>query len=126
MAHFAKLDENNIVIDITVVNNDVIVDDQGNESETIGNDFLNSIGMTGTWVQCSYNASFRGMYPHPGCWFDVTGDKFLPSASPFPSWVLNESNMNWEPPVARPEDGLVYMWNENSQEWILLDPQPEV
>lgn len=126
MAHFAKLDENNVVTDITVVKNEAILDDDGNESEAIGNEFLNSIGMTGTWVQCSYNASSRGMYPHPGCWFDATNDRFVPSASPFPSWVFNDSSMSWEPPVARPEDGLVYMWNEESQEWILLDPQPEV
>ncbi len=126
MAHFAKLNEENVVTDIAVVKNEVILNGEGSESEEIGNEFLNSIGMTGTWVQCSYNASFRGMYPYPGCWFDATNDMFIASASPFPSWALNKSSMSWEPPVAKPEDELVYMWNEESQGWILLDPQPEV
>lgn len=117
MAHFAKINENNIVETVVVVNNDVIVDENGNESEAIGNEFLNSIGMTGTWVQCSYNASFRGMYPHPGAWFDAANDRFLPSASPFPSWVFDELTMGWNAPIARPNDNGDYFWNEKAQNW---------
>jgi hypothetical protein len=117
VAHFAKLDDNGVVETITVLKNEIILDTDGNESEAIGNEFLNSIGMTGTWVQCSYNLSFRGMFPHPGAWFDAKNDRFLNSPSPFPSWTFNESKMEWEPPVSRPEDGLTYMWIEGSQTW---------
>jgi len=120
MAHFAKLDDNAAVQAITVVKNDVILDEQGNESEAIGNEFLNSIGMTGTWVQCSYNGTFRRMYPHPGCWFDAGNDRFLPSQAPYPSWVWNEDADTWEAPIARPDDGEVYHWLEDTQEWELV------
>lgn len=120
MAHFAKLDNNGLVETVVVVSNEMILDGDGNESETVGKDFLASIGMPGNWAQCSYNGSFRRMYPHPGCWFDADRDRFLPSPAPFPSWVWNEDGNTWEAPVARPEDGEVYRWIEDSQEWELV------
>ena len=120
MAHFAKLDENNVVTDITVIKNQVILDANGNESEELGNEFLNSIGMTGTWVQCSYNASFRGMYPHPGCWFDEDNDRFIRSPRPFPSWTYDEESESWVCPVARPDDG-DYFWDEQAGDWVAAD-----
>ena len=120
MAHFAKLDENNVVTDITVIKNQVILDANGNESEELGNEFLNSIGMSRDWAQCSYNGTFRRMYPHPGCWFDADRDRFLPSPAPYPSWVWNEETDDWDSPVARPEDGEVYRWLDDAQEWELV------
>jgi len=118
MAHFAKLDENGVVETITVVKNEVILDADGNESEAIGNEFLNSIGMTGTWVQCSYNGNFRGMYPHPGCWFDADNDRFLSAPAPFPSWTYDEGTGAWNPPVARPESDADYFWDEQAGAWV--------
>jgi hypothetical protein len=76
MAHFAQLDENNIVTQVIVVNNDDIMVD-GVESEQAGKDFIASIGLEGTWVQCSYNSKFRGFYPGPGAIYDAEKDEFI-------------------------------------------------
>ena len=125
MAHFAKLDDNGVVQTITVVKNDVILDGEGNESEAIGNEFLNSIGMTGTWVQCSYNASFRGIYPNPGCWFDEPNDRFLSGPAPFPSWTYDDTAAQWNPPVPRPESESDYFWDESAGEWVVVPDETE-
>ena len=63
MAHFAKLDSNNVVQQVIVVNNDVLLDSDGNESEQIGIDFCKSLyGQEANWVQTSYNNTFRKQY----------------------------------------------------------------
>lgn len=72
MAHFAKIDENNIVCQVIVIRNEDILDENGNESEAVGQAFIASIGLDGTWVQTSYNATFRGKYAGHGDKWDGT------------------------------------------------------
>jgi hypothetical protein len=116
MAHFAQIDENNIVKQVIVVTNE----DCGNldfpESESLGQNFISSIGLTGTWKQTSYNSNFRKRYAGLDDTYDEIRDAFLPS-KPFSSWVLNEETCLWEAPIERPSDGKVYTWNEDGQSW---------
>lgn len=78
MAHFAKLDENNKVIEVIVVSNDDILDDNGNESEEIGIEFCKMIqGQNTNWKQTSYNNTFRGRYAGIGMYYDQTIDEFV-------------------------------------------------
>jgi hypothetical protein len=80
MAHFAKINENNQVVMVTVVDNINIIDSSGNESEQLGNAFLNSIaGLEGRWVQSSYNGNFRGVHASIGDIYDETNDVFIPN-----------------------------------------------
>lgn len=76
MAHFARINSDNKVQEIIVVQNDVLTDENGDESETVGQAFISSLGIDGTWLQCSYNGSFRGVYPGPGYSYDPVADVF--------------------------------------------------
>jgi hypothetical protein len=116
MAHFAKLDENNIVLAVHVVNNDVITVN-GVESEQAGVDFLSDLHGHPTWKQTSYNGSFRKNYAAIGMSYDATKDAFIP-AKPFASWTLNEDTCQWQAPVSHPQDEKLYIWDENNQSWI--------
>lgn len=114
MAHFAKLDENNVVIDVNVVANDAL---DSNNEELSGIAFLTewSGGYT-NWKQTSYNGTFRKNYAGIGYTYDPIRDAFIPP-KPFPSWILNESICLWEAPISYPTDGKFYNWNEESQTW---------
>ena len=117
MAHFAELDNNNIVIRVVVVNNDVIVDETGNESELKGIEFLQSLYGSGRWIQTSYNNSFRKKFASIDDTFDEINDRFI-SPQPYPSWIFDEESNSWQPPVAFPSDYTKkYDWNESSQTW---------
>lgn len=76
MAHFAELDENNIVKRVIVINNEDILDENGQESEQIGIQLCNDM-LGGTWVQTSYNHNFRGRYAGIGWWYDQENDMFV-------------------------------------------------
>jgi len=116
MAHFAEIDENNIVLRTIVVSNDVILDN-GVEQETKGIEFCQSL-YGGTWVQTSYNGNFRKNYAGTGFTYDSGRNAFIPP-KPFDSWLLNEETCLWYAPVPRPEDGQDYFWNEPSLSWVL-------
>jgi hypothetical protein len=116
MAHFAKLDENNKVLAVHVVNNDVITID-GNESEQAGIDFLTGLHGHTLWKQTSYNGNFRKNYAGIGYTYDASRDAFI-GPQPYLSWSLNETTCQWEPPVAYPTDGKDYGWFESNQQWI--------
>ena len=120
MAHFVKLDNNNIVIDGTVVNNNVINNLPFPESEPLGIAFLTewSGGYT-NWKQTSYNKSFRKNYAGIGFTYDQNLDAFIPE-KPYPSWLLNTNTCQWEPPTPYPSDGNVYTWDEATQSWVEL------
>jgi hypothetical protein len=120
MAHFAKLDENNIVRDIVVVHNNVLLDENGIEQEEIGIAFCKSLyGENTNWKQTSYNNNFRGTFAGMGYKYDSLKDMFIPE-QPFPSWVFNEETCKWEAPVSRPDNESDCMWNEETLSWILL------
>lgn len=121
MAHFAKLDENNVVLDVNVVNNSDVGNLEFPESEALGIAFLTawSGGYT-RWRQTSYSSKFRAHYAGIGFTYDEARDAFIPP-SPFPSWLLDEATLSWQAPVPYPEDGAAYYWNEATQSW----QQPE-
>ena len=119
MAHFAKLDSNNIVTQVVVVNNNVLLKADGvTESEYKGKTFLNSLFGSSTWVQTSYNGNFRKQFAGVGFTYDSTNDVFV-APQPFDSWTL-DSNHDWQPPTPRPSDDNFYQWNEDDQAWDLI------
>ena len=122
MAHFAKLDSNNIVTDIYVVSNDTLLDQDLNESEDLGKQFLNNLYGSAQWVQTSYNGSFRKNYAGIGYKYDSDRDAFIPP-KPFESWILNESTCIWQAPVSYPtnvQEHEAYEWDEDNQSWNLI------
>ena len=124
MAHFAKIDSNNIVTQVVVVNNYVLLEN-GTESEQKGIDFLIELLGEGVWKQTSYNGSIRKNYAGVGFKYDPTRDAFI-SPKPFTSWTLNETTCQWESPVAYPTDNNLYNWDETNQQWVfssaIVDP----
>lgn len=108
MAHFAEIDENNIVQRVLVVDNSL---------EHRGEDFLsNELGLGGRWVQTSYNNNFRKQYAGVGFWYNEDADVFV-APQPYPSWLLN-SSWDWEAPIQRPDE-LSY-WDEETLSWKSL------
>jgi hypothetical protein len=122
MAHFAQLDENNIVIEVIAINNDVIENKPFPESEIYGVQFCQSLyGADTRWAQTSYNANFRYNYAGVGYTFDVTpapNGAFI-APKPYPSWLLNTNTYQWQAPVPYPNDGNDYIWDEATQSWVL-------
>ena len=116
MAHFAELDENNIVLRVIVVGDDDCKDSRGNESEAVGAAFCNRL-LGGVWKQTSYTSRIRKNYAGMGFTYDEGRDAFIPP-QPFPSWTLNEEVANWEPPIPYPTDGVLYIWSEESLSWV--------
>lgn len=105
MAHFAELNTDNIVLRVLVVANDMIKDDQENEQEQIGIDFLKSLlGLETIWKQTSYNGNFRKNYAGTGDTYDVTRDAFItpmpPAFANGDVWELNEETCRWFDPKA--------------------------
>jgi hypothetical protein len=118
MAHFAKLDENNIVLDVNVVDNEHLLDSNGVEQEALGVSFLvRWSGGYEKWKQTSYNGSFRKNYAGVGHTYDSVRDAFI-APKPYESWVLEEESCLWEAPVAMPNDGKKYIWDELTTTWI--------
>jgi hypothetical protein len=117
MAHFAELDENNIVIRVIVINNEELIIN-GEESEEKGSDFCHKL-LGGTWKQTSYNGNFRKNYAAVGYTYDVVRDAFIPP-KPFDSWDLNEDTCIWEAPIPYPDDGNMYRWSEETGSWIIF------
>ena len=112
MAHFAKIN-NNIVEEVIVVNNNVLLDEQGVEQESKGVDFCKSL-FEGDWIQTSYNGNFRKQFAGMGFEYNKIRDAFV-APQPFPSWTLDE-NLDWQAPVEKPEG--LYYWDEDSLSWL--------
>jgi len=115
MAHFAKLDENNVVVFVTVGRDE----DDGKEAEL-------SARTGDVYKQTSYNTAggvhslggtpFRKNFAGIGYIYDEQRDAFIPP-QPYPSWTLDD-DANWQPPVAMPTDGKMYSWDEQTQQWV--------
>ena len=128
MAHFAKLDESNIVTTVNVVHNSELLVD-GTENEQKGINFLKKLYNWDYWKQTSYNTtggvhklggtSFRKNYAGIGYTYDADRDAFI-APQPYPSWTLNDDTCLWDPPVAYPDDGQIYEWNESTTSWDLV------
>jgi hypothetical protein len=120
MAHFAQLDENNVVTQVIVVSNTDTADANGVEKEHIGSAFCEHL-FGGTWKQTSYNGNKRKNYAGIGYTYREDIDAFV-SPQTFASWVLNDK-AQWEAPVAMPTDGKRYSWDEQTISWVEI---PEV
>jgi len=105
MAHFAKLNSNTVT--------EIIVAEQ---------DFINSgaIGDSFLWVQTSYNGNFRKNFAGVGGTYDKVRDAFIPP-KPYASWTLVEGTCQWTAPVAYPDDGKLYGWNEDTTNWVEIE-----
>jgi hypothetical protein len=122
MAHFAKLNSDNIVMALNVVDNDILLDENNIEQESKGLTFLQEIHGWTDWKQTSYNASIRKNYAGIGYKYDSTRDAFIPP-QPFSSWTLNETTCRWEPPVEFPtiDENYYVDWNETNLKWNATD-----
>ena len=107
MAHFAKI-ENGIVTDVLVIDN---------AHETNGEEYLNSIGIPGKWVQTSYSASFGKKFASIGDTYVASTGNFKP-AKPFGSWKFDDQVWGWIAPKPVPSDGKTYRWDEDSKDWV--------
>lgn len=94
MAHFAELDQNNIVKRVIVVDNTVLLDNNGNESEQLGITYCQNL-FGGTWKQTSYNGTTRKNYAGIGYIYDSVRNAFI-QPQPSPEWTLNETTCRWE------------------------------
>ena len=120
MASFAKIGLNNKVIEVLSVHNNELKDSNGVEQENIGIDFLTKLTGWAIWKQTSYNNNFRKNHAGIGYTYDEDRDAFIPK-KPYNSWILNETTCLWEAPVAYPDDGERYTWNETNQTWDLVE-----
>ena len=102
---FAKV-KNGIVIEVMVADQEFI------------DSYVDST--PGNWLETRKDGSIRKNYAGIGFSYDSTRDAFIPP-QPYPSWTLNEDTCSWECPVARPDDGNKYNWNEETQTWDLQE-----
>lgn len=131
MAHFAKLKSGNIVEQVITVNNEVITDDNNQEQEQLGVEFLRKLynEPNAVWKQTSYNENFRKNYAGKDFVYDEQRNAFIPP-KPFNSWVLDEDTCRWKAPVDKPityDNGTtdnegnpvedLYVWNEQHYRW---------
>ena len=130
MASFAKIGLNNKVIEVQSVVNEVLHDSNGVEQESIGIDFLTKLTGWAIWKQTSYNTiggvhklggvPFRKNHASIGYTYDENRDAFIPKKI-YNSWILNEDTCQWEAPVAKPQDGKSYNWNEQTLSWDIVE-----
>lgn len=122
MAHFAELDNDNVVLRVVVISNEDTSDGQtGEEVESIGAAFCRRL-FGGNWKQTSYNGNFRKRYAGVGYTYDSALDAFI-SPQPYPSWVLSPKTVDWEAPVPYPTDDKSYYWDEATLSWVLSNFQ---
>ena len=123
MAHFAKLDDDNIVTQVIVVANADTSDATGVEKEYIGRAFCERL-FGGRWIQTSYNRNFRKNYAGIGYRYHEDIDAFVPP-QPWPSWILDPETAQWQAPVPQPQDAgtgdppRIYVWDEPTVSWQL-------
>mgnify|MGYP003126245564 CR=1 FL=1 len=121
MAHFAEINENNIVTRVIVVhNNEITVD--GQELESKGIDFCEGLFGHRNWVQTSYNGNMRYNFAGVGYTWDKDNDAFY-APQPYPSWSLDE-NFIWQAPEPYPDDASpekIYEWDEDNLTWKVVE-----
>jgi len=147
MAHFAKIDDNNIVTEVIKIDNSITdPETTGSDTEQLGKDFIaDTLKLNGTWIQCSYEGNIRNKFPAIGDTWDASKDKFIPS-QPYASWSWNNSDNAWEAPIDHPLKDLVdkdfptgypqefidvneknppwiYVWNETKHQADTAEPK---
>ena len=130
MAHFAELDNNNVVLRVVVVGNDCVPSDEHIDGETWCINFFKG----GTWKQTSYNSNFRKQYAGIGYTYDAAKNKFI-SPQPFTSWAL-DANDDWQAPITYPTittygsndplDVYIISWDEDNLRWTAKDNEDPV
>jgi hypothetical protein len=130
MAHFAELDNNNVVLRVVVVGNDCVPSDEHIDGETWCINFFK----TPNWKQTSYNSNFRKQYAGIGYTYDAAKNKFI-SPQPYASWAL-DANDDWQAPVTYPTDTTYgsndpldtygITWDEAGQKWIAEDREDPI
>jgi hypothetical protein len=138
MAHFAKISEDNIVLQVLTLNDKDMLDKDGNLSELVGQQYLQKHNNwpAHLWIQTSYNTNnnihalngtaFRGNYAGIGKIWDPVNNIFY-APKPFPSWILNLQKANFVSPIGdaptltaeQIQNKQIYVWNENNQSWDL-------
>ena len=118
MAHFAEINSEGIVERVIVVNNLDCLDENNNESESVGAAFCNNL-LGGIWKQTSYNGNIRKNYAGIGYRYDEELDAFIPP-KPFDSWILNQETALWEAPTSMPSGEDDYYWDEDKKEWSII------
>ena len=121
MAHFAELDENNVVKRVIVVDNKDTADANGNEIESIGVAFCQKL-LGGNWKQTSYNGNLRKNYAGAGYTYNADINAFV-APKPYPSWTL-DADAQWQAPVPMPQNGKMYSWDEAAQAWAEVEGAP--
>jgi hypothetical protein len=126
MAHFAKLNEHNVVTHIDTIDNEVMLDENGIEQEALGIAYLKSLFGDQKWVQTSVNTSgnihregrtpLRKNYAVIDGYYDESKDAFI-DVQPYPSWVLDPDTFIWNAPIARP-DLRNQIWDEETLSWV--------
>jgi hypothetical protein len=109
MAHYAFLDQNNVVTEVIV----------GKDETDTTHDWEQYYGAIRGQVckRTSYNGNYRKNFAGIGCTYDAQRDAFI-APKPYPSWTLDEDTCLWNAPVTMPTDGKMYQWNENTTNWI--------
>ncbi len=107
MSHWAEIDENNIVIRVTVGDNNDPNGDEGYQW------LLDNLG--GTWIKTSYNHNIRKRFAGIGFSYEPTLDIFL-TPKPYPSWILSAEKLDWVAPTPKPDSGM-WIWNEELLKW---------
>lgn len=124
MAHYALINDDNIVTQVIVGRDEDDLPEGVTNWETYYGTFHGQ-----TCKRTSYNTygnqhpndtPFRKNYAGIGYKWDETRNAFIPP-SPYPSWVLNDSTCLWDAPVAYPDDGLDYIWDEDTTSWVQID-----
>jgi hypothetical protein len=112
MAHYAFLDENNVVTEVIAgIDETELI--EGLHPETWYGNFRGQV-----CKRTSYHGNIRKNYAGIGYTYDEERDAFIP-IKPFESWILNEDTCQWEPPITYPESDGIYSWNEETTSWKL-------
>ncbi len=122
MAHYAWINENNLVINVTVgVDETTIQDGIGGSTEAWEQFYTQAVNTENVYIKrTSYNGKIRKHYAGIGYYYDENLDAFIPP-KPYESWLLNDDTYLWESPVPYPNDNNVYSWNETDQTWDLVN-----
>jgi len=128
MAHYAIIDNRNIVIQVitgvdeTVTQTDLDGTEVGGSTEAWEAFYTAQLKNPTLFVKrCSYNANMRGKYPAINDTYDADADVFI-APQPFPSWTL-DANHDWQPPTPYPSDGKLYAWFEPNRQWLeIVEP----
>jgi hypothetical protein len=117
MAHFARIN-NGIVEQVIVINNTELLDENGDEQESLGIAFCQTLfGASTDWKQTSYHGNIRKNFAGVGYMFDADRDAFI-APKPYDSWVLNEETCRWIAPIPYPADCNGCYWDEDTLSWM--------